>query len=65
MRRRSKVWRHARVVEARVEAELEEIQASRIDDEVEKILDAMRSNGYEPTLRIEDVTSEGDGPAPV
>jgi hypothetical protein len=28
------------------------------------VLDALRSNGYKPTLRIEDVEVDGDGPVP-
>ena len=45
------------VIEARVDAghEMDE----QLNDEVVKILAALRSNGYEPTLRIEDIEYSG------
>jgi hypothetical protein len=50
------------VIEARVDADHE--TAEQLNDEVVKILDALRSNGYEPTLRIEDIEYGGGGPLP-
>jgi transcriptional regulator with XRE-family HTH domain len=47
------------VIEARVEADQEAIRSEQVNDAVNKILDALRSNGYEPTLRIEDVEIHG------
>jgi transcriptional regulator with XRE-family HTH domain len=46
------------VIEARVEADEEEAQALRVDDAVDKVLGALRTTGYKPTLRIEDVEYE-------
>jgi hypothetical protein len=43
------------VIEARVEIEQEAARSEQINDAVNKILDVLRSNGYEPVLRIEDV----------
>jgi transcriptional regulator with XRE-family HTH domain len=50
------------VVQARVEAGQEAVHSEQVDDAVSKILDALRSNGYEPALRIEDVKYFGGGP---
>ena len=52
------------VIEARVEEEHEAASEEPLNDEVVKVLDALRSNGYEPILRIEDITSEGGDPPP-
>jgi transcriptional regulator with XRE-family HTH domain len=51
------------VIEARVEADQDAVRSEQVNDEINKILDALRSNGYKPTLRIEDVEVDG-GPAP-
>jgi hypothetical protein len=42
-----------------VEAGQEAARAEQVNDTVGKILDALRSNGYEPALRIEDVEVHG------
>ena len=47
------------VIEARVEAGQEAERSEQVNDAVSKILDALRSNGYEPALRIEDVEIHG------
>ena len=47
------------VIEARVEADQEAARSEQVNDAVNKILDALRNNGYEPTLRIEDVEVHG------
>jgi transcriptional regulator with XRE-family HTH domain len=47
------------VIEARVEADQEAARSEQVNDSVNKILDALRSNGYEPALRIEDVEVHG------
>jgi transcriptional regulator with XRE-family HTH domain len=47
------------VIEARVEADQEAVRSEQVNDAVNKILDALRSNGYEPALRIEDVEIHG------
>jgi transcriptional regulator with XRE-family HTH domain len=47
------------VIEARVEADHEAARAEQVNDEVNKILEALRSNGYKPALRIEDVEIHG------
>ena len=52
------------VIEARVEAEQDATRSEQVNDEVNKILDVLRSNGYMPTLRIEDVEVDGGGPVP-
>jgi transcriptional regulator with XRE-family HTH domain len=52
-------------IEARIEADQEEAQARQVDDAVGKVLDALRTVGYEPALRIEDIQYEGGGPLPV
>jgi len=44
------------VIEARVESETEDEAREQLHDEVSKILDALRSNGYEPHRHIEDIT---------
>ena len=52
-------------IEARIEADQEEAQARQVDDAVGKVLDALRTVGYEPAVRIEDIEYEGGGPLPV
>ena len=47
------------VIEARVGADQEAVRSEQVNDAVSKILDALRSNGYEPALRIEDVEIHG------
>lgn len=47
------------VIEARVETEQEATRSEQVKDAVSKILDALRSNGYELALRIEDVEVHG------
>jgi transcriptional regulator with XRE-family HTH domain len=47
------------VIQARVEADQEAARSEQVNDEINKILDALRSNGYQPTLRIEDVEVDG------
>ena len=47
------------VIEARVEADKEAVRSEQVNDAVGKILDALRSSGYEPALRIEDVEIDG------
>jgi hypothetical protein len=48
------------VIQARVETDQEAARSEEVNDVVNKILDALRSNGYEPALRIEDVEVHGD-----
>jgi transcriptional regulator with XRE-family HTH domain len=48
------------VIQARVEADQEAERSEQVNDEINKILDALRSNGYRPTLRIEDVEVHGE-----
>jgi hypothetical protein len=43
------------VIEARVEADQEAARSEQVNDAVNKILDALRSSGYDAALRIEDV----------
>jgi hypothetical protein len=45
------------VIEARVEADQEAARTEQVNDVVSKILDALRSNGCQPAVRIEDVDS--------
>lgn len=52
------------VIEARVGARHDEGRSEQVNGEVNKIVDALRSNGYEPNLRIEDITTGGGGPLP-
>jgi transcriptional regulator with XRE-family HTH domain len=52
-------------IEARVEADQEEAQAQQVGDAVSKVLDALRTTGYQPALRIEDSEYEGGAPLPV
>lgn len=42
-----------------MEADQEAARSGQVNDAVSKILDALRSNGYEPVLRIEDVEVHG------
>jgi transcriptional regulator with XRE-family HTH domain len=44
------------VIEARVEYETEDERHLQLNDEVGKIVDALRANGYEPHRHIEDFT---------
>jgi hypothetical protein len=41
----------------RVEYETDDERHKHLNDEVNKIIDALRSNGYEPHRHIEDITS--------
>jgi transcriptional regulator with XRE-family HTH domain len=52
------------VIEARVEYATEDERREQLHGEVSKILDALRSNGYEPALRIEDIKIFGSEPEP-
>jgi transcriptional regulator with XRE-family HTH domain len=52
------------VIEARVEAGHEEARSEQLNDGVTKILGALRSSGYEPVLRIEDIEYHPPLPAP-
>ena len=52
------------VIEARVDAGHETAHSEQLNDAVVKILDALRSNGYEPTLRIENIEYHGGGGPP-
>jgi transcriptional regulator with XRE-family HTH domain len=52
------------VIEARVEYATEDERHEQLHGEVTKILDALRDNGYEPALRIEDITISGGEPGP-
>ena len=52
------------VIEARVKADHEAASEEPLNDAVVKVLDALRNNGYEPILRIEDITCEGSDPPP-
>jgi len=52
------------VIETRAEADQEAARSGRVNDTVNKILDALRRNGYEPALGIEDVDIDGSGPVP-
>jgi len=47
------------VIQARVEADQEAARSEQVNDAVSKILDALRSSGYEPALRIKDVEVRG------
>ena len=47
------------VIQARVEADQEEARSEQVNDAVNTIMDALRSNGYQPALRIEDVHVHG------
>ena len=47
------------VIQARVEADQEEARSEQVNDAVNTIMDALRSNGYDPALRIEDVQVHG------
>jgi hypothetical protein len=43
----------------KAEADQEGARAEQVNETVNKILDALRTNGYEPALRIEDVEVHG------
>ena len=45
-------------------ADHEATRSEQVNDAVGKILDALRSNGDIPVLRIEDVQVDGGGPVP-
>ena len=47
------------VIQARVEADQEAVRSEQVNDALDKILAALRSSGYEPALRIEDVEIHG------
>ena len=47
------------VIQARVEADQEADRSEQVNDAVNTILDALRRNGYQTTLRIEDVEVHG------
>jgi hypothetical protein len=53
------------VIEAPVEIDQEAERSEQVNDTANKILDALRTIGYEPALRIEDVEIQGAGPVPV
>lgn len=53
------------VIEARIESGEEEAHERQLDESVDKVLEALRTTGYEPGLRIEDVEVIGGGPLPV
>jgi len=48
---------------ARAKARNEAGQVDKVTDEVDKIIKALRSSGYEPNLRIEDISKHGGGSA--
>jgi transcriptional regulator with XRE-family HTH domain len=52
------------VIQARVDSDDEETRSEKLNGEVVKILAALRANGYEPHLRVEDVTVGGGGDLP-
>jgi transcriptional regulator with XRE-family HTH domain len=43
------------VIEARAEAEYDAVHSEQVSDDVGKVVDALRSSGYKPVWRIEDV----------
>jgi len=54
------------VIEARIKGDREEDLSRQVNDTVDQVLDALRSHGYEPAFRLEDVEYEGGGkPLPV
>jgi hypothetical protein len=44
------------VIKARVDQGHEATPSEHLNDEINKILSALRSSGYEPVRRIEDIT---------
>jgi transcriptional regulator with XRE-family HTH domain len=50
------------VIQARVEAYQEGAREEQVNDELRKVLGALRAAGYEPALRIDDVEVHGGGP---
>ena len=52
------------VIQARVDSDDEEARSEKLNGEVVKILAALRANGYEPHLRVEDVTVGGGSDLP-
>lgn len=52
------------VIEARAEEAHEAARSEELNDAVVKVLGALRANGYEPVLRIEDIEYHGGGPLP-
>jgi len=53
------------VLEARIETDHQEAQSEHITGEIGKVRAALRTAGYEPALRIEDVEYSGGGGAPL
>jgi transcriptional regulator with XRE-family HTH domain len=53
------------VIQARIEGDQEAALGWQVNEEVGKVLDALRTSGYEPSLRIEDVEVSGGGGGPV
>jgi transcriptional regulator with XRE-family HTH domain len=51
------------VIEARIETGQQEAQSEQIAEEIGKVRAALRTAGYEPALRIEDVEYSGEGGA--
>lgn len=47
-----------------METDQEAVRSEQVNDAVNKILDALPSNGYKPALRIEDVKIHSGGPVP-
>jgi uncharacterized protein (UPF0297 family) len=52
------------VIQARVQADQEEARAEQVNDAVNTIMEALRSHGYKPVLRIVDVEVHGGGQVP-
>jgi transcriptional regulator with XRE-family HTH domain len=52
------------VIEARIEMNKADAHGQQISDEVYKVMDALRTTGYEPTLRVEDDEISDGGPLP-
>jgi transcriptional regulator with XRE-family HTH domain len=50
------------VIEARIEGDQEDAQSEHIHGEVGKVLAALRTAGYEASLRVEDLQVGGGGP---
>jgi transcriptional regulator with XRE-family HTH domain len=49
------------VLEARIETDHQEVQSEHVTGEIGKVRAALRTAGYEPVLRIEDVEYSGEG----
>jgi transcriptional regulator with XRE-family HTH domain len=52
------------VIQARIETDQEEAQAEQVSDQLDKVLAALRTAGYEPVLRIEDIVEHEGGGSP-